>query len=271
MIAEWMLYSLVISIVLAGAGCALERLLRLWGRGVRWIWLAVLAGSVTWPILLWLFPGGFANGGSGARADAAAHGFAAAEMLMEPVRVVLQVPESMAWLDMPILAIWAAASLFLLIRLAVSGARIARDRDWRPGNVDGVPVLVSRNLGPAVLGPLRSEIVLPCWALGLDTTSRALLLAHERQHQVAGDAWPIFASRIVPALLPWHAIVWWQARRLRLAVECDCDARVLAAGGFPSMDSASLEVANAMRFEPAPNEDRAVGVIASIAIAFKVR
>src|SRR5207245_2575555 len=32
-------------------------------------------------------------------------------------------------------------------------------------------------------------------------------------------------------LAPWNPLVWWQVRRLRLAVEMDCDARVLARDG----------------------------------------
>jgi hypothetical protein len=33
--------------------------------------------------------------------------------------------------------------------------------------------------------------------------------------------------------MPWNPALWWQHRRLRLAVETDCDARVLAAGASP--------------------------------------
>ncbi|HEX3992745.1 MAG TPA: cache domain-containing protein, partial [Acetobacteraceae bacterium] len=32
------------------------------------------------------------------------------------------------------------------------------------------------------------------------------------------------------ACMPWNPILWWQLRRLRLAIEIDCDARVLSLG-----------------------------------------
>ncbi|HET7551538.1 MAG TPA: M56 family metallopeptidase [Gemmatimonadaceae bacterium] len=38
----------------------------------------------------------------------------------------------------------------------------------------------------------------------------------------------LFAAAWLVALIPWNPALWWCARRLRLAVELDCDARVLA-------------------------------------------
>ena len=34
--------------------------------------------------------------------------------------------------------------------------------------------------------------------------------------------------------MPWNLALWWQLRRLRLAVEMDCDNRVVAALGDPN-------------------------------------
>ncbi|HUH12825.1 MAG TPA: carboxypeptidase regulatory-like domain-containing protein, partial [Longimicrobiales bacterium] len=36
-----------------------------------------------------------------------------------------------------------------------------------------------------------------------------------------------FGAFLAAAALPWNPALWWQLRRLRLAVEVDCDARVL--------------------------------------------
>jgi hypothetical protein len=36
------------------------------------------------------------------------------------------------------------------------------------------------------------------------------------------------------SLTPWNAALWWNVRRLRAAVEIDCDARVLSAGASPT-------------------------------------
>ena len=40
--------------------------------------------------------------------------------------------------------------------------------------------------------------------------------------------------RCCSALTPWNAPLWWMARRLRFAIELDCDARVLKGRPDPS-------------------------------------
>jgi beta-lactamase regulating signal transducer with metallopeptidase domain len=97
--------------------------------------------------------------------------------------------------------------------------------------VDGVPVLVSPDTGPAVVGLIRSHIVLPEWACEADPEVRALMLEHEGEHLRAGDPRLLAGALLVVALMPWNPAVWWQLRRLRLAVEIDCDARVLRRRG----------------------------------------
>jgi hypothetical protein len=94
-----------------------------------------------------------------------------------------------------------------------------------------VPVLVSPETGPAVVGLVRGRIVLPAWAVAGDAQARALVLEHEREHLRAGDPRLLAAGLVCAALMPWNPAVWWQLRRLRLAVEVDCDARVLARRG----------------------------------------
>ena len=47
----------------------------------------------------------------------------------------------------------------------------------------------------------------------------------------AHDSRALFAAALVLTLVPWNAAVWWMLRRLRLAIEIDCDARVLRAVG----------------------------------------
>ncbi|HEX2191067.1 MAG TPA: M56 family metallopeptidase [Longimicrobiaceae bacterium] len=88
-------------------------------------------------------------------------------------------------------------------------------------------MLVSRDTGPAVVGLFRSRIVLPEWAAGADAARRDLLLEHELEHLRAGDPRLLAAGLAALVLVPWNPAVWWQLRRLRLAVEIDCDARVL--------------------------------------------
>ena len=77
-------------------------------------------------------------------------------------------------------------------------------------------------------GVLRGRVVLPRWALGLEPAQRRLMVLHEAEHVRAGDPQLALAGLVVCALMPWNVAAWWQLGRLRLALEMDCDARVLA-------------------------------------------
>jgi hypothetical protein len=88
-------------------------------------------------------------------------------------------------------------------------------------------VLVAPNAGPAALADAGGRIVLPTWALEMDDERRALMLAHERAHLAARDPQLLTAAVGAIALMPWNPALWWQYRRLRVAVEIDCDRRVL--------------------------------------------
>ncbi|MEX0892939.1 MAG: M56 family metallopeptidase, partial [Gemmatimonadota bacterium] len=65
------------------------------------------------------------------------------------------------------------------------------------------------------------------WALQLAPPLRTLMLEHEAEHLRAGDPRLLGGGLLLVALLPWNPVAWWQLRRLRLAIEVDCDARVL--------------------------------------------
>ena len=81
---------------------------------------------------------------------------------------------------------------------------------------------------PAVDGRRAAE-----WILSLDESLRAIVLRHEEEHRIARDPYLLFGAAIVVALMPWNVALWFQARRLRLAIEMDCDARVLRAHPSP--------------------------------------
>jgi TonB family protein len=109
-------------------------------------------------------------------------------------------------------------------------ALATRRGEWTARSVDGVPVLVSPDAGPAVIGLRRPQIVIPEWMLSLDPTLRTMVLQHEEEHVRARDTVHRLLGAIFPALFPWNPALWWQANRLALALEVDCDARVLRAG-----------------------------------------
>jgi len=56
------------------------------------------------------------------------------------------------------------------------------------------------------------------------------VIAHERSHLGAHDTQLLTIAVCLLACMPWNPILWWQLRRLRLAIEMDCDARVLRLG-----------------------------------------
>jgi hypothetical protein len=56
------------------------------------------------------------------------------------------------------------------------------------------------------------------------------VLAHEEEHVRARDHLLLGGACVVVALMPWHPAAWWSLARLRLALELDCDARVLRRG-----------------------------------------
>jgi TonB family protein len=74
---------------------------------------------------------------------------------------------------------------------------------------------------------------MPRAVLELEEPLRRLVLRHEREHCRAHDPRLLTAAAGVIVLLPWNPALWLIARRLHLALEIDCDARVLASGAEP--------------------------------------
>src|SRR4029077_3386916 len=139
---------------------------------------------------------------------------------------------SLADLDVVLKWAWALSSGALLLSLGAAALGLAAlRRGWRNTIVDGRAVYVSDEVGPAVAGLWRPRVVLPEWALGLGEKERRLMLAHEDEHVRALDPWLLAGAAALLVLAPWNPVLWWQVRRLRLAVEMDCDARVLSRAG----------------------------------------
>lgn len=137
-------------------------------------------------------------------------------------------------------AFWIAASLLTLVILALVYLRIRRARsEWAEADLFGTRVRIAPDLGPAVVGVMHPQIVVPSWLFGRSASEQQLVLAHEREHLRARDHLLLVAGSLVVALLPWHPAAWWMLSRLRLAIELDCDARVLR-GGVPARTYGTL-------------------------------
>jgi beta-lactamase regulating signal transducer with metallopeptidase domain len=130
-----------------------------------------------------------------------------------------------------LLLAWAAVSGTLLCLLIGAGIFLRhRAARWQRTSLRGVDLLVSDDTGPALLGVLRPEIVVPRWFLEEPAGTQALILAHEQQHVAARDPLLLRAAMLMTLVAPWNLPLWWQLRRLRIAIELDCDARVMRGG-----------------------------------------
>jgi hypothetical protein len=89
---------------------------------------------------------------------------------------------------------------------------------------------LSPSTGPVVIGLRRPEIVLPRWLLDRSPAEQRVVLDHEAEHIKAGDALVLAGACAAVAVMPWNAALWYMLSRIRLAVELDCDARVLRRG-----------------------------------------
>ncbi len=255
MIAHWMLYTMAVALLLGAAAGGAERVARLYGRPGRWAWVLSLAGSLALPLAAWLRASPAAAGGSlsfgtigvlpgAAPTVASPTGLAALLATLSgwihqagALESALRAAAAAAAARMdarlepfgPVLvAFWVMSSMALAAYLVLSAWRLRRAlRSSRPARVDGHDVLVSAGTGPAVVGLLRQRIVLPAWVLEEGDAARRMIVAHEREHVAAGDPRLLLLSFLALLVAPWNPALWWQARRLRLALELDCDARVL--------------------------------------------
>ena len=231
MIAAWMLYCSTVALLLVCAAVPVERFVYERGGGTRRVWSIALLGALLLPIVAVVIkdaPPAIEIGNEIVTTSATG-------------AVVMNSVGRMATMDGLLATAWAVASLGLLGLLAAAVLVTAwRRRGWERQDVDGVSVLVSRDVGPAVIGFLRGRVVLPRWVLELGEAERAMMLRHEEEHLRAGDPRLIALGTLIVIAMPWNLAAWFMLRRLRLAIEVDCDRRVVRAGGLDMRRYAEL-------------------------------
>jgi beta-lactamase regulating signal transducer with metallopeptidase domain len=251
MIAAWMLYSVALGGLLVCATLPVERLLLERGGPARAVWMVALLAGLVLPVAAVLVrdaPPGI-EAGNAVVATSATSG------------AVMQGVQRLALLDGVLLRAWMVVSVALVALLLCALVVIAVRRGrWTAVDLDGVPVLLSEDVGPAVVGFARGRIVVPKWVLGLGAPERAMMLRHEEEHLRAGDPRLLLLGALVVIATPWNPAAWIMLHRLRLAIEIDCDRRVLSSADLDLRRYAELLLAvGARRGVPAYGVGFSVG------------
>jgi beta-lactamase regulating signal transducer with metallopeptidase domain len=254
-----MAYALLVGTLVALAAYALDRVCRLVGRPTRWVWAGAMALAVA---LVALAPQRNSRG-EGVVLPAAievtstsveAPSPTLAGSLVASLRRVRGAIESGVArefarvgstasppMERGLVLLWAALSAAaILVFLAVHGRLRRARRSWPTTELHGARVRLAPNAGPAVIGLARPEIVVPRWLLERSDAEQRMVIAHEAEHLRARDPLLLTAACVVVALVAWHPAMWWMLSRLRLAMELDCDERVVRGGVAPRSYGALL-------------------------------
>ena len=248
MSAGWLVYALVTGTLVAIACFAVEGLCREHRIATRWIWSGGLLATVLLSARALLDASATVAGASmklpagsqlstiniaprGLNAFAAAMQASAAMLRDALIAVTRLVPVSFGTAGT---VVWLVASVLALFGIALVHLRITRvRRTWPLAELHGHDVRIAPTVGPAVLGVLQPFIVVPRWLLARSADEQRLVLAHESEHVRGRDHLLLTGACVAAALVPWHPAVWVMLSRLRLAIELDCDARVLRRGVAP--------------------------------------
>ena len=225
-----MTYGLIVALLVGGSAWFLDRGLRALGRPTRWVWIGALGIGGLAPFLPRFLP-------AAATADGPGPLSIPLYALYELGTPASPLPEQSGsllagmGLEDSLGVLWILGSVLVLILFALFCLRLRRLRArCEPRDVCGEEVLRSDGFGPAVVGLIRSRIVLPSWTFGLGERELEMVVLHEREHVRARDPALLAVGLLLASISPWNPAVWWSLARLRLAVEGDCDRRVLARG-----------------------------------------
>ena len=248
----WMVYVIAVSLVLGLAALAAEHSARLRRASTRWYWLATILASLLLPTVI-------------ASVSIQLPHFTGTKAAQEIVvlRDATRIPlpsrfwpptnraEVQPWraLDPWLKGAWIITSSTMLLILVAIGIQLYRRRRvWAQATMLGTAVHIAPDIGPAVVGFLAPGIVVPLWLTRSAHSEQSAVIAHEKCHMRAGDPQLFTIALSLLVFMPWNLPLWWQIRRLRHAIEVDCDARVLADGHDPVTYSETLIAVGERRF-----------------------
>lgn len=227
MTLPWVLYAVVVSLALGGAGAAMERVLRLYDLQARFAWVAAMLGSMVIPVVALL--GLLVSGFTAPTDQLPAWAVPAAPAVVDAARGMVEAGGSVfSWFEWGFYAVWAAGTLVLAGWIVTSASSLRqKEPRWKRVAVPGDDVYRDEELGPAAVGLLEPKVVVPDWVMKLGDGDRRMVLLHEREHARTADPALIAGGWLLVALAPWNLPLWWHIRRLRQAIELDCDLRVV--------------------------------------------
>jgi hypothetical protein len=230
MIAAWIIRMVAASALIGAGAWLFERVLAARGLPRRGAWVAGLLAVAALPFIALVLP----SFPDAARAAAAVLNGHVVNIAGDTAAGGAPAPGPGPGRNMIAGVLWLAATLGGACIYAAGWWRLrSARRAWRRSRVAGASVLVSPGAGPAAVGVLQPAIVVPEWLLAERESVQRLVVLHEAEHLAAGDHRVLALAPLSIVLLPWNAPVWWMMRRLRLAMELDCDGRVLARGVEP--------------------------------------
>jgi beta-lactamase regulating signal transducer with metallopeptidase domain len=259
-VVGWMLYTIVISGVVTLAALAAHDAQRASNRAVRWVWLAAVASIITLGAAApfrdraVVASDGDAGIASPERGELAIAGTGEGarywvvrvrDALSAPLRLTLQRTQSLTGpipspVHQAVTLLWFGASAAMALVFLTTWHRVVRGVRRLPREqIAGMRVRIAPRTGPAVVGLVLPEIVVPAWLKSRPLHEQRMALIHEWEHIRAADQWLLVAACGAVALMPWNPALWYALARLRLAVEIDCDCRVLR-GGIPADNYGNL-------------------------------
>jgi TonB family protein len=226
MIATIVLTGITASLAFVLAAYLAERALHAVRLPTRFPWIVASVVPALLPlaqVLVLSLPGAAQTGG-----DAGAAQVLPLTTILTATAVERLGATTAAALDVWLLASWACATVIVGVRLVSSARSLGRAAHaWRPAEVAGVNAWISTGYGPAVVGLRDPRIVVPQRIAQLTLEEQRLAVAHELEHIAKRDQWWLYAAALSPVIVPWNPLAWFAIRRLRSAIEVDCDARVL--------------------------------------------
>jgi bla regulator protein BlaR1 len=229
----WMICIVGMTSLLCAAAWLAERAARATRAPTRWIWAVAILGSLLLPAATRFLSAEWMSLAAPFLANSAPIGNKAQFDLMQLSQSLGPAPVMNTWerYNALLLNAWIAFSITMAAVLAIFHATwLRRRRLWTQGTLDQSSVYFAPNFGPAVIGFIRPTIIVPTWLKQSPPTQQALVLAHEISHIEAKDPQLLTLALALCVVMPWNLPLWWQLKRLREAVEIDCDARVLRAG-----------------------------------------